>query len=85
MSTEHEIGASVWLPRTRSVMREELGSLRYFAYSGFCTDRRSMFLPWVAALSAGYCSFSLSTKALAGVNSRMCEQEKRPSSEGLFA
>src|SRR5215207_8976298 len=48
MSTEQEIGVSVWLPRARSVIREEPGSLRYFSLSGLCTDRRSMLLPGMA-------------------------------------
>jgi hypothetical protein len=41
MSTEQEIGASVWLPRARSVIREEPGSLRYFSFSGFCLYKNS--------------------------------------------
>ncbi len=44
MSTEQEIGVSVWPSRTRSFMREESGSLRYLAFNGFCTNQRPFFL-----------------------------------------
>jgi hypothetical protein len=41
MSTEQEIGASVWLPRARSVIREEPGSLRYLSFNGLCSYKNS--------------------------------------------
>src|SRR4029453_19544810 len=56
MSTEQEIGVSVWLPRARSVIREEPGSPRYFSFNGLCTDLRSMTLPSVAAFPPANCN-----------------------------
>ena len=44
MSTEQEIGVSLWLPCARSVMREEPGSLRYFSFNGFCMRKNSACL-----------------------------------------
>jgi hypothetical protein len=44
MSTEQEIRVSAWLPRARSVMREEPGSLRYLSFNGFCLRKNSACL-----------------------------------------
>src|ERR1035438_5163342 len=50
ISTEHEIGASVWLPCAFKVMRELAGSCRYRSFKGRCSVRTSMNPPKVGVL-----------------------------------
>src|SRR5215212_3643600 len=40
-SMEQDRGVSVWLPSALRVMRDAVGSLRYFSLSGFCSSRKS--------------------------------------------
>src|SRR6267378_1152936 len=42
ISTEHAIGVSVCPPLAVSVIRDLLGSLRYWSFSGFWTDLMSI-------------------------------------------